>query len=102
MLENLNEQIFSAHRNSTFRLCAPNSEPLDLELIDVVKKDMSPRMESFSLIFRGPGEHCLPQKMHTLDHEKLGRLALFLVPIGMDAKGLCYEAVFNRIRRENQ
>ena len=49
----------------------------------------------FSLIFRAPPGTPLPQRIYRLHHEELGLLELFLVPIGPDADGMCYEAVFS-------
>ena len=37
----------------------------------------------------------LPQGTYKVEHEKLGTLEIFLVPIGPDKEGLCYEAIFN-------
>jgi len=48
----------------------------------------------FSLIFRSPPAAPLPQRIYRLQHEELGPLDLFLVPIGPDEAGMCYEAVF--------
>lgn len=50
--------------------------------------------EPFSILFRGPGDALLPQRIYRLEHEELGALELFLVPIGPDGTGLLYEAVF--------
>jgi hypothetical protein len=49
----------------------------------------------FSIIFRGPSGQSLPQRIYRLEHAQLGTLDLFLVPIGPDGVGMCYEAVFN-------
>jgi len=49
----------------------------------------------FSLVFRAPAGTPLPQRIYRLHHEELGLLELFLVPIGPDADGMCYEAVFS-------
>ncbi len=40
-----------------------------------------PRLQ-FSLVFRGPLEPVLPQAIYGLEHDALGHLDLFLVPIG--------------------
>ena len=54
----------------------------------------APRGAPFSLVFSGPAG--LEQRIHELDHPALGRLALFLVPIGPGTDGAPrYEAVFN-------
>jgi hypothetical protein len=48
----------------------------------------------FSLVFSGPFEAQLPQATFLLAHPELGELPIFLVPIGSDADGVRYEAVF--------
>jgi hypothetical protein len=48
----------------------------------------------FSLVFLGPAEPVLPQMIYGLDHQDLGHLDLFLVPIGPAGGGMRYEAVF--------
>lgn len=48
----------------------------------------------FSLSFRGPAEPFLPQATYALTHADLGALSIFLVPIGQDSDGTCYEAAF--------
>ena len=50
--------------------------------------------EPFSLIFRGPGEPVMPQRIYALTHDSLGNLELFLVPIGPDQGGMLYQAIF--------
>jgi hypothetical protein len=49
----------------------------------------------FSLVLRSPPGAPLPQRIYRLQHEELGALDLFLVPIGPDDAGMCYEAVFS-------
>jgi len=61
----------------------------------------SPQIEYFSLFFRGPLAAQCNQGIHALHHEKLGSFDLFLVPIGPDAQGMRYQAVFNRLREGN-
>jgi len=48
----------------------------------------------FSLVFVGPPEPQLPQATYVVEHAELGRLDVFLVPIGRTPEGLRYEAVF--------
>lgn len=50
--------------------------------------------QQFSLLFRGPGDPQLGQGTWALDHDMMGEIALFLVPIGSDAEGPRYEAAF--------
>ena len=48
----------------------------------------------FSLVFTGPLALRLVQSTFPLQHENLGAFELFLVPIGVDADVVRYEAVF--------
>ena len=49
----------------------------------------------FSLIFRGHSPIVLPQKLYALSNETVGKMAIFLVPVGRDPAGVLYQAVFN-------
>lgn len=53
------------------------------------------RRAPFSLIFRVPASQTLAQRIYTLEHAKLGRLEIFLVPVGREAGNLVLEAIFN-------
>ncbi|MFB9763589.1 DUF6916 family protein [Nocardioides kongjuensis] len=55
--------------------------------------DGTPRRQ-FSLVFAGPAQPALGQGTRELSHAGLGAVALFLVPVGGDAEGLRYQAVF--------
>ena len=80
---------FTAHLGDTFRV-----GDLDAELIEATRHGPAPTRQQFSLVFRGPSEPVLPQRIHPLSHPVLGAFELFLVPIGPDAGGMRYEAVF--------
>ena len=49
----------------------------------------------FSLIFLGKDPRVLPQRLYRLEHEEMGAVTIFLVPIGKDAEGVSYQATFN-------
>ena len=77
-------------------------EPVKLELLEVTDLGSEPTTEDgptgrrpFSIIFRGPPEVSLPQRIYDVELEGLGTLGLFLVPIGPDQVGMLYQAVFN-------
>jgi len=53
------------------------------------------RAVPFSLMFDGALENPLEQGVHALDVEGLGRLELFIVPVGTTATARQYEAIFN-------
>ena len=96
MLDTLTKDIWSGYLNETFRVELGTDSALALELIEVSGLGDRPgaRREPFSLLFRGPGEPILQQQIVELGHERMGAIALFLVPVGPDEQGMCYEAVF--------
>ncbi len=49
----------------------------------------------FALMFLGPENPVLPQRLYHLAHPKAGEVTIFLVPVGRDAKGTHYQAIFN-------
>ncbi len=51
--------------------------------------------EPFALLFRGPAERRLNQGTYDFQHPKEGTLAIFIVPVGIDAEGRLYEAIFS-------
>jgi hypothetical protein len=50
--------------------------------------------QPFSLTFRGPPDPLLPQATYRLEHDTFGAPEIFVVPIGRDASGVRYEAIF--------
>jgi hypothetical protein len=54
--------------------------------------------EAFSLIFRSASSLVLPQKIYPMRNRSLAdaqKVDVFIVPIGRDADGVLYQAVFN-------
>lgn len=98
MLEWVTLDSFVRALNTSFRLNSTSSQPLKLLLIEATDLTSFPRSEAFSIVFRGPQRPFLPQAIYKLDHDSLGSLELFLVPIGPDEEGMRYEAIFNRLR----
>ncbi len=93
----LNQSIFENHINESFRISQQPDGNIDLmlEKIDAGKSDGGDD-ECFSIIFQGPADSCLPQKVYSLKHTKLGTFPLFIVPVAKNENGYRYEAVFNR------
>jgi hypothetical protein len=100
MLENLTAEQFQALVGTRFRVVPRRASDVEVELYEVALHEPhdGPRVQPFSLRFRdgrGPGTPALPQQIFQVEHSTLGTMAIFLVPIGPDAQGMCYEAVFN-------
>ncbi len=73
------------------------SPPVKLELLSAtLARGSGPGGRTgFSLLFRGPVQPVLPQGIQSLRHPAFGEPGIFLVPIGPDAQGMRYEAIFN-------
>ncbi|HET9229065.1 MAG TPA: hypothetical protein VFR31_20475 [Thermoanaerobaculia bacterium] len=103
MLDTLTPGSFAEHVGSRFHLQLDGQEPLELELFEISRYEENPehaaRKEPFSLMFIGPVRPVLPQAIYPLEHPVVGKLEIFLVPIGPDPRGkqsgMRYEAAFN-------
>ena len=49
----------------------------------------------FSLIFLAKDPRVLPQRLYRMQHDALGEVSIFLVPVGKDTAGVNYQALFN-------
>ena len=103
MLDSLTITAFEPHLHTTFRLPREEAEPLTLELVEVTDKTPEGFPGSqFSLLFRGPLDTLLPQRIYPLHHPEMGRLDLFLVPVGQKKDGYRYEAFFNHAAPDDE
>lgn len=99
MLEKLTLEVAVGQLQTHFRVQLDDSHAADLLLTHAEDLGSTSRQEQFSLIFSGPLELFLPQRIYRLEHDQLGLLDLFLVPIRQDADGYQYEAIINRLVR---
>lgn len=93
-LDSLTAEDFRPHVGTGFRLTDVAGV---CELVEVTAQQGSVRPGSrfaFSLVFRGPPQPVMEQRIRRLEHDGMGALELFLVPIGPDDAGMLYEAVF--------
>ena len=91
---------FEPHRGTVFELTGDGvpGAPLPLTLAEtrtlVAGDGIANRSQPFGLVFRGPVEPLLPQRIYRLAHPEVGSHEIFLVPIARKAQGLEYEAIF--------
>lgn len=103
MLEQFHFETFAPRRGETFSVHFDTGNDLDLTLIEATNFTAATSGpgagqvgERFSLVFRGPRECLLPQRIYEFHHEALGRFPLFITAIGVEEEGFLYESVFNR------
>lgn len=101
MLDTLTLDDFAPAVGEVFVLDDRQAGRLDLELLEARTIDAgAPASGSdgtrapFSLLFRGPLEPALPQRIYRLEHEAVGALEIFIVPVARDASGVHYQAIF--------
>lgn len=97
MLDRLSKDDFARNLNTAFECSVAPDQCVSLQLIQLREGKSSPHQEQFALLFQGPLELLLPQRMYPFRHEVLGEFELFIVPVGKDAQGFHYEAMFNRL-----
>ena len=97
MTEIFTIDMFSAHVGTKFLMHYGREQTAELELISATDVGSSARQSQFSLVFVGPQECPVAQAIYRVEHDELGALDLFLVPIGKDKRGVSYEAIFNRV-----
>jgi hypothetical protein len=102
-LASLNDKHFSSRLHQHFIIRPESGEPIKAELVSVTKLGPRPlarkgaaRPFGFSIVLRTPqSDTYLPQHIYSVEHSRLGKHKIFLVPIGPDEHGMCYEAVFD-------
>src|SRR5262245_19322718 len=96
MLESLTAESFTQRLGERFRVHARPEMAIDVELIEanVLGASNASRRAPFSILFRGPLSPVWPQRTYRLDHDAMGSFDLFLVPVGPDATGMVYQAIF--------
>jgi hypothetical protein len=88
---------FRPYVGEPFAIVVDGVDGLSLVLAEAVELPVVGEVgrEPFKLTFTGPAEPLLAQQVVPLAHERLGRFDPFLVPVGRDADGATYEAVFS-------
>jgi len=90
---------FAGRVGEVFVVGEPNfpAIPLTLAEAELLPARMGPEgmRPPFSLVFLAKDPRVLPQRLYRLEHEEMGDVTIFLVPVGKDAEGVSYQAVFN-------
>lgn len=100
MLDQLTGAEFAPYVGQTFAVRLDPAAPIPLELMSVDELGAASAppgagRRPFSLLFLGPpGPAYLRQQIYRLEHERLGALELFLVPLGPEGGRMRYECIF--------
>lgn len=93
---------FEPYLNQTFEIHYGNDETLPVTLTEAtIGQNASSTNENgepyypFSLIFQSTITDYLPQATYRIGHDQLGTHDIFIVPLGPNAQGMRYQAVFS-------
>ena len=96
MLDALSIDTFSPLVGQLFEVGEPGrAQALELVSATAASRASVTARTGFSLIFRGTAQSLLPQGTYPVAHAAIGSLPVFIVPVGLDAQGMQYEAIFN-------
>lgn len=99
-----NQNTFEPYLNTEFRV-TEGEKVIRLKLVRVQDRTVRPSKnapkqvsgECFSLLFQASDELSIVRQTHVLDHDALGQFTLFLVRADDEKRGICYEAIINRV-----
>lgn len=99
-LQDLTYENTHQYAGDTFHLPFDTGVTIDLvleEVVVVMEKHLNPRMkrDAFAWHFIGPRTPMLRQNTYVMQHDTMGVLQVFIVPIGASEDGVRYEALFN-------
>lgn len=83
--------------DSNFRASLEDGQAFDFQLFKLEPGISNKIQDAFSLLFRAPLETPPFQNLFHVEHEKLGAMDLFLVPVRRKEDCYVFEAVFNRL-----
>lgn len=97
MLETLTKDTWDKYLNQTFQIEIAEGQalPLILDEVSGYGRNSDASREAYTLLFHGPLQPILPQRIYRMANQLMGEMDIFLVPIGMDSVGMRYEAIFS-------
>lgn len=102
-LEQLTYADFAKALKMKFRVWIDAGDSVEFELLEVTTPRLAASagakkatLENFALIFVGPADRPLPQRIYRFESGVLGRFDLYIVPGRHGAGGIQYQATFNR------
>ena len=98
-MQTLSYEAFAGHLRETFSLSVGEAT-MDITLVQAERKRprvvaAGIRADPFNLYFKSQSQVILPQMLYPMSNAGMGKLNIFIVPIGRDKDGVLYEAVFN-------
>jgi hypothetical protein len=97
-IRDLTHEVWSGLVGESFSVRLDDGSAVELVLTaaEMGPGDPGRNGSAHSVIFTGPHDPLLYQRMWPLFHNSIGEHSLFMVPIGVDESGYQYEIVFTR------
>lgn len=67
----------------------------EIKQVDLLTQHSADGRQPFAVLFSTDHSQAFAQKTYTMQHPEMGDQMIFLVPVGPDETGMCYEAIFN-------
>jgi len=97
----LNQQLtietFQQNLRTKFRVSRQAADPVTLDLVNVQAGQSTSSQQQFSVLLSGPAADGLGQGTFRMEHEQMGVVDLFIVPVERHGEQIRYQAVFNCI-----
>jgi hypothetical protein len=97
-VDGLAVEAFQPRVGERFRICPNPDSAVDAELVEARPLSggvrVANRRAPFALLFRTTLGVPMPQRIYRVEHDAMGAYDIFLVPVGKDATGVLYEAIF--------
>jgi hypothetical protein len=99
MFERPSRAAFEGQIGQAIRVPFDDDTTLTLRIAEVqdtgLRETEDGPLETYNVYFHGPLDVTIPQGTYVLDSDVLGRLLIFLVPLGPEENVMVYEAIFN-------
>lgn len=96
MLEGITHKSFEDVVGDTVELSSEEASfTANVESVTLLRQDPNQERQPFSVVLQAHDGRNHGQRTYQLSHPDLGVMSLFLVPIGPDDVGMCYEIIFN-------
>lgn len=100
MTKEITRDEYAACLNTDFMVEVSPELKVSMKLTEVTELSERFHQQSFSLIFTAPDNTLAGQGQFSVEHETLGTIELFMVPIGKDSKGMLFQSLFNKLMEE--
>ena len=90
--------LFHPHVGTTFAIDGVSQR---VRLAEVIEQPLHEHIEQFSLLFHAPAADSTAHGTYTFRHAALGKIDMFITPVGAPSGTIVYQACFSRFLTED-